>query len=782
MDGFKPGTCRTIKMETASSCEEEGPNSINIPDPADVHGTTSCAVKPPNSNEVTECKLTRKPIPIVTYKLGDQIAVTLPDVYEVVRNACGSCTSVQGTMGKLGITASRFMPFELTRLKQLHGINPGAKCCSYILVEEFQQLLSRLDEQYGYSCQALIQIQPSTILDSVGSSLSVSTDLRNSTAANTSNRPPSRPSRMNAPADMPRIQTFMLDDQVIADYSEVQRSFEVLFNNSVSFDHCIARLAINSIAYARDGDGSLMKLFVTQRDAHRMFQYAGALTNVDTTSIKWIKPRKLSSVDSSGGSGVKSRMTQICGDNSSQQDSEINRSEETRLNVNSPVFVGAQETASGTNTLKESPTASMMNTTTVLPETEKGSVTANTLSECTVFDPDSSDATYRVDQLAWEPSQTLGADNVAGLSHCTRPCHTPNSSEINTTELPNDNNFAPFTVDATGDEEDQDYIGAVLIIRTFQINGTTVVCIPDIHKAIISLYGQSVQVGYYMNRLNIITHRFSHVQVKQLKLHNVLSLKATVCTYILKSDAQKLIKMYDAIHTISKSENVQWAEPIVLEEMCFEQSRESGRDDIVLSEGDSACLLEISQGPVKIPTFIIEGALVVSMPDAHKAVQILNGQSVQLRYNLEKLGIVKRKYSYLQVYQLKAFSDIKRPSMCTFILKSDVERLLKLYLTPEKMLRLDYIEWLPPVTLEDLNQIQSSQGEASGGQEADTNSVSSELAEQEKSLEDNVQCELIIDLLGTIDLSIYEYEWINFSLFLIYLVFCTISVHTICNL
>lgn len=63
--------------------------------------------------------------------------------------------------------------------------------------------------------------------------------------------------------------------------------------------------------------------------------------------------------------------------------------------------------------------------------------------------------------------------------------------------------------------------------------------------------------------------------------------------------------------------------------------------------------------------------------------------------------IVKRRYSYSQVYQLRAISDLKRPSMCTFITKNDADKLLEHYLTAENVYRLQFIHWIPPILLGD---------------------------------------------------------------------------------
>ena len=716
MDYSLQETHRSIKVERTSSDEEVNNYGVHY-----YHESQSFDTASSDKSDVKEQKTSGLPLKLASYKLGDCKVVTLPDVYEAVRNVCGSCSSVQGTMGKLGITANRFSPIELSRLKQLQGVNPMAKCCTYILIDELKHLLTQLDSQYGYNCQAMIQISSSTLLDVAERSQAA--DSRNAIQMSSSSQCQPSSSKITSLPEMPRIHTFMLDDQVIVDYAHIQTNFELLFRKSVSFDECIGRLAINSIAHSRDGDTSSLKLFITQRDAVRMFQYAGAVTNVDTTNIKWITPRKLSGVDVSGSSSC--RNSDFTNESPTKEQLIRNTSIGTQLDVahdkDLTLFHIADKTVQNPflqNSSREPACTTVEAKHFSMPDLSVG------------FHNKNKDMIMRPNIVSQGMSQNLKSGDMTGISNC----HT-DDNEIHTIS---DDNITSITLDAACDYED--CVDSGYTVRTFQINGEIVVCIPDIHKAIISLYGQSVQVGYYMNRLNIITHRFSHTHVKQLKQHSVLSLKATVCTYISKTDAQKLIKMYDAINAIGKSEKVCWAEPIVLEDLSFEQNRESIRDDSVLSESESANPFELIQASnVKIPTFIIEGAVVVSMPDVHKAVQIVNGQSVQLRYNLEKLGIVKRKYTYSQVYQLKAVSDIKRPSMCTFILKSDVDRLLRLYLIPEKVPRLSCIEWQPPVRLEDLNQVQSSYGESDvGGQE--TNFVLAELTQQDRPSDDEAQC------------------------------------------
>lgn len=239
------------------------------------------------------------------------------------------------------------------------------------------------------------------------------------------------------------------------------------------------------------------------------------------------------------------------------------------------------------------------------------------------------------------------------------------------------------------------------VIRTCLLDGEEIVCIPDLHKTVIDLFGQSVQVGNYMHRLKIPTHRFSSNCLKHLKAHNILSSKATLCTYITKTDAERLLEMYHlGGHYEGQDDsfpNIEWSEPIVLENSvnqgnmkgCLKQTR-----SIVDTQ-------HIDQDRVlKVPLFVINNQVMVSMPDVHKAVQLVNGQSVQLRYNLDKLGITKHKFSYSEVHHLKILGHLNRPSSCTYITKTDVDRLLHYYVsyTPVGESKLKLIEWQTPVT------------------------------------------------------------------------------------
>lgn len=242
------------------------------------------------------------------------------------------------------------------------------------------------------------------------------------------------------------------------------------------------------------------------------------------------------------------------------------------------------------------------------------------------------------------------------------------------------------------------------VIRTCLLGGEEIVCIPDLHKTVIDLFGQSVQVGNYMHRLKIPTHRFSSNCLKLLKTHNILSSKATLCTYITKTDAERLLEMYHlGGHYDSQDDSfpkIEWSEPIVLE-----NSVNQGNGKGYLNQNRSVVdTQQIDQDiTLKVPLFVINNQVMVSMPDVHKTVQFLNGQSVQLRYNLDKLGITKHKFSYSEVLHLKILGHLNRPSSCTYITKTDLDRLLHYYVTysPVGESKLKLIEWQAPVMAEE---------------------------------------------------------------------------------
>lgn len=268
--------------------------------------------------------------------------------------------------------------------------------------------------------------------------------------------------------------------------------------------------------------------------------------------------------------------------------------------------------------------------------------------------------------------------------------------------------------------------GLTCVIRTCLVNGEVVVCIPDLHKTVIDLYGHCVQVGNYMHRLKIPTHRFSTICLKRLKAHNILSSKATVCTYITKSDAERLLKMYHLGNHCDDGSGsfpgIEWSEPVVLE------SAVNNASEGHPSQVESMPISQSNQAKLKIPQFTINNQVVVSVPDVHKAVQLMNGQSVQLRYNLDKLGITKLKYTYSEVHHLKVLGHLNRPSSCTYITKSDVDRLLCYYITPENEARLKLIEWQPPVAVEKIVNITASDRQSSS---PETESLGTEINDED---------------------------------------------------
>lgn len=253
------------------------------------------------------------------------------------------------------------------------------------------------------------------------------------------------------------------------------------------------------------------------------------------------------------------------------------------------------------------------------------------------------------------------------------------------------------------------------VIRTCFVNDEVVVCIPDLQKAVIDIFKQCAQVGNYMHRLNIPTKRFERAFLQRLKSHNILSSRAKLCTYITKADAERLLHMYHVNHCDNGDkilQNIEWSEPINLEDAVNNVCGDSQRH--LVEHG--------GQETLKIPLFIVNDQIVVSMPDVHKVVQLLNGQSVQLQYNLQKLGIVKYKYPYNDICQLKVLTQMKRPSLHTYITKSDVDKVLKFYITPENETRLRLIEWQTPIEVESVACSSASSGISS----VDAESISTE--------------------------------------------------------
>lgn len=97
------------------------------------------------------------------------------------------------------------------------------------------------------------------------------------------------------------------------------------------------------------------------------------------------------------------------------------------------------------------------------------------------------------------------------------------------------------------------------------------VCISDLRKAVIDMYGQSLQVRNCMHRLGIPTDRFSSVPRKRLrgviKAHSVLSSKATLSSYIIKAECWETTENTQHLKSFSNDRRdslhrIQWGEPI----------------------------------------------------------------------------------------------------------------------------------------------------------------------------------------------------------------------------
>lgn len=621
-------------------------------------GTSSQCDQDPNCSVITT-KMERIP----RFVLNGREIVPIPDIYRAVRNIWRAQGSLQRLMSKLEILVMRFLPRELIAMKQRGLINLTVKCCSYILASDFERITEKFDETYGTQHRENIQFLPLVDVDKPVTA------------------PPSRPSTSvkaqssitdNKPPMVFKMQTFLLNTgQTVISTYEMQGLFELHFHNPELFNHCLFNLGIcqdkftdpelkelrDFVSISDEVKLDLSRSYISVEDAEKVVHYATTLLNASKPEISWIGPLKLVNGEEDGMcmDGTFSigpedgESSQDC-----QDDAVISSVKENShgimLEVSPKIF---EHTKNG----KEASLKSFESERREGPSLPNEITQNNTSSSC------------------FASTNTTGLGTLGGTHNCSNQSVTDSS-------LTSASNASPVQPGVT--------------VRTFLTDGQVVVCIPDVHKLVIQLYSQSVQVGYYMQRLDISPQRFSCTHVKHLKAYNVLSSKATVCTFITKPEAERVLQMYDLPYTTSRLHEVHWAEPIVLGDELTVQTicKEAVQEDREVQEDEDNL-----QEPVTIPTFEIDGEVVVSVPDAHRAVQVLNGQSVQLRYNLDKLGIPKYKFSYSQVHQMKACSGLKRPSMCTFISKHDAERLLLFYASHGNASRLKLIQWLPPVKL-----------------------------------------------------------------------------------
>lgn len=258
-------------------------------------------------------------------------------------------------------------------------------------------------------------------------------------------------------------------------------------------------------------------------------------------------------------------------------------------------------------------------------------------------------------------------------------------------------------------------------VSVFLVEGKEVVCMPDIHKIVQSVHGSSIQVNYYLNKLHVKKKRFCFAHLKELKARGILQGNATYCTYIPKGEAEKIFQIYSLMGD-QRINELAWGETITLDH----QGAKSGyatdrRNNLSHSNlGDDKNNAGIG---LSVSTFLVDGEEVVCTPDVHKIVDYLEEQSASLDYHFRKLGIVKHRYTYSQLHQLRRLQIIKRPTVCTYIRKIDVEQLLLMYATERNRLKMQSIQWQDPMPLLSSEHGPQRPSEASNGSPATNDST-----------------------------------------------------------
>ena len=576
-----------------------------------------------------------------------RIVIIFSDACQAILKMWGSYSNLQNLLKKYGIETHRFDQSELRTLKSIGAVDLQVKQCLFIAEGDFLQLLLKYDENCNTDKAKYIQFSHPVDIDSYHSTTNVQRDESGKTQVTDILGGVNNPSQSTTSSPY-KVYAFSIEKQDFIFLSEINSLFETHFEKPELLGHVLLNLKVvigKLTASELQGievhniDRCLSGSYITRKDFERILQYTSAFLDKTPPSITWLHLGELS--DSWTMKALKGQKTVLAG-------------------------------------LATVSCSSLTAATSHIPGNESKDVTLPT--PCT---PESASLT---DDHSSEPPRGLHKDVLTG----TNDGHVSSGESPTAAETQ-----SPLTSEVASTSD------ARYIIRTCLVNNEVVVCIPDLHKAVIDMYGQSVQVGNYMHRLNIPTHRFSRVLLKRLKAHNILSSKATLCTYITKADAARLLNMYRICNQgddgSDSPRRIEWDEPIILENASNKPAGDSQKQ---------TCLKQVTQttlsdqATLKIPLFVINYQIVVSMPDVHKAVQLLNGQSVQLHYNLEKLGIAKHKYSYTEVNQLKILSHIKRPSLCTYITKTDVDKLLQFYVTPENKAKLNLIEWQPPIAVE----------------------------------------------------------------------------------
>ena len=234
-------------------------------------------------------------------------------------------------------------------------------------------------------------------------------------------------------------------------------------------------------------------------------------------------------------------------------------------------------------------------------------------------------------------------------------------------------------------------------VSVFLVEGKEVVCMPDIHKIVQSVHGSSIQVNYYLNKLHVKKKRFCFAHLKELKARGILQGNATYCTYIPKGEAEKIFQIYSLMGD-QRINELEWGETINLDHQGSKSDYTNDlRSNLSQSEGDQKN--NDSGVGLSVSTFLVDGEEVICTPDVHKIVDYLEEQSASLDYHFRKLGIVKHRYTYSQLHQLRRLQIIKRPTVCTYIRKTDVEQLLLMYATERNRVKMQRIQWLDPMPL-----------------------------------------------------------------------------------
>ena len=235
-------------------------------------------------------------------------------------------------------------------------------------------------------------------------------------------------------------------------------------------------------------------------------------------------------------------------------------------------------------------------------------------------------------------------------------------------------------------------------VSVFLVEGNEVVCMPDIHRMVQSVHGSSIQVNYYLNKLHVKKKRFCFAHLKELKARGILQGNATYCTYIPKAEAEKIFQIYSLMGDQQINE-LQWSETLRLDQPGSDSSYASDlRTNFAQSDFDDNKNGSSGTG-LSVTTFLVDGEEVICTPDVHKIVDYLEEQSASLDYHFRKLGIVKHRYTYSQLHQLRRLQIIKRPTVCTYIRKTDVEQLLLMYATERNRNKMQRIQWLDPMPL-----------------------------------------------------------------------------------